>query len=170
MIRQMTSAVGGAVAGLFVSIVLVTAAAAANHRNMGMSNPMHDAPGMMSPGLMMPQMNPARGRKLFASKGCVVCHSVNSVGGQDARTLDASTMELPMNPFEFSARMWQGAEPMIKLQREELGRQIEMTGQELADIIAFVHDAAEQKKFSAADIPHDIKDAMSKAHRPSEKH
>ena len=34
-----------------------------------------------SVGLLMPMMNPARGRELFASKGCVVCHSFNGVGG-----------------------------------------------------------------------------------------
>ncbi|WP_292668570.1 c-type cytochrome [Mesorhizobium sp.] len=111
---------------------------------------------MMSPGLMMPVMNPANGRKLFAAKGCVVCHSVNGVGGTDAAALDASTMTPMMNPFDFTARMWTGAEAMIGMQREELGKQIQFTGQELADIIAFAHDAEEQKKFSEADIPPEI--------------
>lgn len=118
----------------------------------------------MSPGLMMPSMDSARGRKLFASKGCVVCHSVNGVGGEDAPPLDASSMTLPMSPFEFAARMWRGAEAMVALQREELGEPIELTGQELADIIAFVHHAEEQKKFTDADIPHNIMDAMKGAH------
>ncbi len=115
---------------------------------------------MMSPGLMMPGMDAARGRKLFASKGCVVCHSINGIGGEDARPLDASTMTMPMNPFEFAARMWRGAEAMIALQREELGEPIQLTGQELADIIAFVHHAEEQKKFSKDDIPLRIRDLM----------
>src|SRR3546814_3672335 len=75
---------------------------------------------MMGPGLMMPSMDAARGRQLFASKGCVVCHSVNGVGGENAPPLDASTMSMPMNPFEFAARMWRGAEAMVALQREEL--------------------------------------------------
>ncbi|CDX25401.1 exported hypothetical protein [Mesorhizobium sp. ORS 3324] len=111
---------------------------------------------MMSPGLMMPVMNPAKGRKLFAEKGCVACHSVNGIGGTDAAALDASTMTPMMNPFDFTARMWTGAEAMIDMQREELGEQIQFTGQELADIIAFAHDAEEQKKFSEADIPPEI--------------
>jgi cytochrome c len=115
---------------------------------------------MMSPGLMMPSMDAARGRLLFASKGCVVCHAVNKVGGEDAPPLDASTMVLPMNPFEFAARMWDGAEAMVTLQREELGEPIKLNGQELADIIAFVHHADEQKKFSDADIPPQIKKLM----------
>ena len=117
---------------------------------------------MMSPGLMMPSMDATSGRKLFASKGCVVCHSVNGIGGTDAAPLDASTMPEMTNPFDFVANMWRGAEPMIVLQQEELGGQVEFTGQELSDIIAFLHHEAEQKKFSEADIPPNIKAAMAK--------
>ena len=109
---------------------------------------------------MTKTMDAARGRKLFASKGCAVCHSINGVGGVDAPALDASTMPKVMNPFDFTAKMWRGAEAMIYVQREELGEQIEFTGEELADIIAFVHDADEQKNFSDADIPDRIKDLM----------
>src|SRR5262249_42746248 len=68
---------------------------------------------MMSPGLFVPKMDPASGRKLFATKGCVVCHSVNGVGGTDAAALDASTMTPMMNPFDFTAQMWTGAPAMI---------------------------------------------------------
>lgn len=109
---------------------------------------------------MMPSMNAARGRQLFARKGCVVCHSINNVGGEDARALDASTMPMPMNPFEFAAKMWRGAEAMVALQREERRDPIELTGDQLADIIAFVHHAEEQKKFSESDIPPRVRDLM----------
>lgn len=34
---------------------------------------------MISPGLMIPPMDPAKGKLLFASKDCVVCHSINGV-------------------------------------------------------------------------------------------
>jgi cytochrome c len=117
---------------------------------------------MMTPDLMMPTMDAMRGRKLFASKGCVVCHSVNGVGGGDAAPLDASTMKGMTNPFDFVANMWRGAGPMIELQQTELGAQIEFTGQDLADIIAFLHHASEQKKFSEADISATIRDAMKR--------
>ncbi len=115
---------------------------------------------MMAPGLMMPSMDPVAGKALFAGKGCVVCHSINGVGGEDAPKLDASTMQTPMNPFEFAAKMWRGAEAMVYLQREEIGEQIELTGQELANIIAFVHDESEQQTFSDADIPPGIRELM----------
>ncbi|MFZ5790106.1 MAG: c-type cytochrome [Pseudomonadota bacterium] len=117
---------------------------------------------MMTPDLMMPSMDAARGRKLFASKGCVVCHSVNGIGGTDGAPLDASNMAGMTNPFDFVANMWRGAEPMIALQEDELGGQVEFTGQELGDIIAFLHHEAEQKKFSNADIPPNIEAAMEK--------
>lgn len=132
------------------------------------ATPLHAADGdshmktgeMMTPGLMMPLMNAERGRELFASKGCVVCHSINGVGGEDAPMLDAEFMDEVMNPFEFAARMWRGAGAMVALQEEELGGQIDLTGAELADIIAFVHDADEQKKFSMADVPDEVEEMM----------
>jgi mono/diheme cytochrome c family protein len=121
---------------------------------MGMSD------GMMATGLMMPQMDAANGRQLFASKGCVVCHAVNGIGGQDAPPLDAENMDLPMNPFDFAANMWRGAETMVILQREELGDVIQISGQELADIIVFVHDPKEQAQFTGSEIPSDVKKMM----------
>lgn len=114
--------------------------------------------------LLMPIMNPERGRLLFASKGCVVCHAVNGIGGTDAPALDTYSMGGPMNPFEFVARMWRGAPAMIAMQLAELGHQVQFTGQELADIVTFAHDAGEQQKFSADDIPGDITHLMEEGH------
>ena len=115
---------------------------------------------LIAPGMSLPRMDPQNGKKLFASKGCVVCHSINGVGGTDAAALDASTMDPVMTPFEFFAKMWFGAEPMIAMQQEELGYQVEFTGDELADIIAFVHNRGLQRTFSEKDIPDDIKELM----------
>ncbi|MGR3543173.1 MAG: c-type cytochrome [Paracoccus sp. (in: a-proteobacteria)] len=116
--------------------------------------------GKLAPGLAMPEMDAAKGRLLFGSKGCVVCHSINGIGGEDARAFGAEYMDDPMNPFDFAAAMWRGAEPMVMMQQEELGGQIELTGDELASIIAFVHDADEQNKFSDRDIPQNIRALM----------
>ena len=144
----------GVIGGLAFGLTLGTAASGQSATKIGSTARITQVAQVE---LLMPMMNPARGRKLFASKGCVVCHSINHVGGTDAPNLDASTMPGPMNPFDFVAKMWRGAPEMIEMQKSEIGHQIEFTGQELADIIAFAHDAAEQKMFSEADIPEDIK-------------
>ena len=153
-----------AIAGSLLSVALVSA----SWPIMAQNSKSKSGPGvigqmtqrMKGPNLVMPKMDPANGRKLFASKACVVCHSVNGIGGKDAAALDASTMPGMVNPFDFVAKMWQGAPMMIASQVAELKEQTTFTGQELADIIAFVHDQAEQKKFSEADIPPQIKAHM----------
>lgn len=124
----------------------------------------------VAPGLVLPAMNAEHGKELFASKGCVVCHSINGVGGTDAAALDAETMDPVMNPFDFFAKMWLGAEPMIMMQHEELGHQIEFTGQDLADIVAFAHNAAVQKTFTEDDIPEDVKEHMAEDEESGESH
>lgn len=104
-------------------------------------------------GLVVPIMNSARGAGVFMEKGCIACHAVNGVGGQIGPSFDAADMPSPMNAFDFSARMWRGAPAMAQMQEDLFGEMITITGQELADIIAFVHDAGAQATVSAADVP-----------------
>jgi cytochrome c len=150
-------AITAVVAGVVIAAPLSSDIAQASQHMKSRSGTPSAEPDHMTEGLMMPKMDPAKGRQLFATKGCVVCHAVNGIGGQDAPPLDASTMPLPMDPFEFAARMWRGAEAMIVLQRDELGEQIELNGRELADIIAFAHNEKEQKKFAERDIPQKVR-------------
>jgi cytochrome c551/c552 len=104
--------------------------------------------------LWVPDADAARGRVLFVSKGCIACHAINEIGGTSAPPLDAAAAPPgKVDPLDFVARMWRGAEAMIFMQQQELGEQLDITGQELADIIAFVHDAEERQKFSEADVP-----------------
>jgi mono/diheme cytochrome c family protein len=124
---------------------------------------MSKGPSMLAPkgpSLLMPRFDSARGRKLFATQGCVICHSVNGVGGALGPSLDASTSVPYANPFDFAARMWRGADAMITLQEEELGYQIDLDGESLAHITAFAHDRDEQRKFSDSDIPAIVKRLM----------
>lgn len=104
------------------------------------------------PRLVMPIMNSQRGKSLFVDKGCVACHAVNGVGGHDAPALDAHEMRGLMNPFDFAAKMWNHAPGMIAAQEDALGEQILFTGDDLADIIAFVHDDKAQHSFGEADL------------------
>jgi len=111
-------------------------------------------------GLTMPPMDPARGRRLFVNKGCVVCHSVNGIGGNRGPALDAATMPQPMNAFDFAARMWRGAPAMAELQDDLLAEVIALTGQDLADLVAFAHDEAEQARLTDEQIPGQLYDLI----------
>jgi cytochrome c len=105
------------------------------------------------PAIAFVEMNAARGRTLFVSKGCVVCHSINGVGGTTGPNLDVQDSSPEIDAFEFAARMWRGAEVMLAFQKLELGYQILLSGRELADITAFAHDREEQQKLKETDIP-----------------
>lgn len=120
--------------------------------------------GQNMPNMRMPSMNPSRGRKLFVDKGCVACHAINGVGGHDASNLDAHTMRPMMNPFEFAAKMWAMAPAMIAAQEEALGAQILFTGDELADIVAFVHNDEAQHSFAEDDLTPEARNMMDHEH------
>lgn len=104
-------------------------------------------------GLVVPPMDAARGRDLFLKTGCVVCHSVNNVGGDIGPSLNAADMPSPMNAFEFAARMWRGAGAMTSMQQDMFGEAISLTGQDLADLVAFAHNEDEQSKLAENQIP-----------------
>jgi len=114
--------------------------------------------------LIMPKMDSELGRQLFANKGCVACHSVNGVGGEDASSLDAHDMDEYMNPFDLAARMWRMAPYMIAAQEEALGEQIQFTGDELSAIIAFLHDDAEQHEFTEDSLSEEVMAMMDHGH------
>jgi cytochrome c len=108
------------------------------------------------PTVAAPELDAERGRELFVSKGCVICHSINGVGGnaigdlggKAAPSLEAEKMPMVMDPYAFFAKMWRGAASMIVLQREQLGYQIDLRGDEIGDIMAFLHDVEEQERFT----------------------
>ena len=103
--------------------------------------------------IVIPLPNPDRGRFLFASKGCVVCHSINGVGGHAGPELDPDTDDADIYPLDFAARMWRGAQAMTALQSMEFGYQIDLTGQEIADIAAFIASPQQRESFSEEDVP-----------------
>ncbi len=138
------------------------AAEPAQGGHMMMGTDRFSSPDM--PNMHMPSMNPTRGRRLFVSKGCVACHAINGVGGHDATNLDAHTMQPMMNPFEFAAKMWRMAPAMIYAQEEALGEQILFTGDELADIIAFVHNDEAQHDFGETDLTPEARKMMHHEH------
>lgn len=110
--------------------------------------------------LALPLADAEEGLKLFVGKGCVVCHSVNGVGGKAAPALDADSDQAYFDIFDFVARMWRGASTMLLLQEMELGYQIDLNGEELAHLAAFASDPDVQADFSEEDIPEVIRDWM----------
>ncbi len=102
--------------------------------------------------IAVPAMDATRGRALYVKKGCVLCHTINEVGGRLAPPLD-TYRGAPIDLFEFTARMWRGAIPMLALQEWQLGFQIAFTGKELADIVAFLGSSAAQSDFTIDDVP-----------------
>lgn len=112
------------------------------------------------PGILMPLVDPARGRRLFVTKGCVICHAVQGVGGLAAPALDAPEVATTIDILDFVARMWRGAPAMLDLQAVELGYQIELDGNEIADLAAFVADADTQAGFSEDEVPEPMRDWM----------
>jgi len=116
-----------------------------------------DMEAMMELGLAVPPMDGERGRALFLEKGCIACHSVNGVGGEMGPSLNAADMPHPMNAFEFSARMWRGAAAMIELQTQLFGEPISLSGQELADIVAFAHDEHAQAGLTEDQVPEEYR-------------
>ena len=116
---------------------------------------------MLDLGLAVPSLDAARGRELFLETGCVVCHPVSGVGGRIGPSLNARDMPEPMNTFEFAARMWRGAPAMVEMQQDLFGEAIELTGKELADLIAFAHDEAEQARLAPEQIPERYRDLIA---------
>ncbi len=105
-----------------------------------------EAPSVVN--VLVPEVNARRGRILFTVKGCVICHQVNGVGGLAAPDLSTSRNLDSINPLEFSARMWTGAEAMTALQSAELGYTIELDEQDIADLAAFSASKDEQDLFT----------------------
>jgi hypothetical protein len=49
---------------------------------------------------------------------------------------------------------------MTAIQQEEFGEVVNLDGQELADLVAFAHDADEQKKLTDKQIPKQFRDKI----------
>lgn len=107
--------------------------------------------------LVVPVPDAEHGRSLFGSKGCVVCHSVNGVGGKAAPALDTVNEDGEIDPLDFAARMWRGARAMAFLQEMEFGYQIDLTGEDIGDLAAFVSSDDQRSAFSEDDVPDEFR-------------
>ncbi|NQU62010.1 MAG: c-type cytochrome [Rhodospirillales bacterium] len=144
------------------AVALFAAAGTAQATHVKSSEPVGADHGVR---LVMPLMSPGRGKIQFVAKGCVACHAINGVGGHDAPPMDAHNMKGGlMNPFDFAAKMWNHAPAMIAAQEGAWGEQVYFTGEELADIIAFIHDDQAQHGFSEKDMTAKAQKMMQHEH------
>lgn len=102
----------------------------------------------------------ATGRELFVQKGCVLCHSINGVGGKAAPALDAADDLMKPDPLDFAARIWRGAPAMVEFQSLELGYVIDLSGEDIANLAAFVASREEQKKLVESSIPEPMRNSL----------
>lgn len=110
--------------------------------------------------VVLPVIDALRGRRLFVTKGCFICHSVKGVGGKAAPPLDATSSNVPIDVLGFVGRMWKGAPLMFELQSMELGYRVELKAGEMADLAGFIGNAKAQEGFSLAEIPEVVRDWM----------
>jgi mono/diheme cytochrome c family protein len=106
----------------------------------------------------VPNVDQVRGRRLFVTKGCVICHSMGGVGGRAAPELDAAGPADSIDVLGFVSRLMVGMPAMIELQSIELGYQIALTPDEIADLAGFVSDADAQVNFSREEVPEPMRD------------
>ena len=104
-----------------------------------------------------PDLNARRGRILFIANGCVICHQVNGVGGRAAPDLSAATKPEFVDPLEFSARIWRGAQAMSALQTIELGYVIDLSAQDIADLAAFAASPDEQALLTLDSVSNEMR-------------
>lgn len=96
---------------------------------------------MGGPNLPIAQIgSPARGARLFDSKGCSDCHSYGGQGGEDAPPLDFMRGHLSAREIaDMSGQIWDHMPAMLPHFREEKIPVPTFTQGEMADLIAFLH-------------------------------
>jgi len=137
----------------FTSILAMVSAQAVTAEDTGSKS------AVMAPKeMVLPLTDADQGRRLFVAKGCFLCHAVNGIGGAAAPALTAPEGAGQLDIMSFVARMWAGASAMIELQSLELGYQIELSGDEIADLAAFAASPLAQQGFSMEEVPETMHD------------
>jgi mono/diheme cytochrome c family protein len=84
--------------------------------------------------------NATRGEQLVQGKGCVTCHSIRGKGGKISA--DFATSTVVGSPSSVIAAMWNHG---VRMERQAQKQDVELpvlTGQELADISAYLGSLA----------------------------
>ena len=87
--------------------------------------------------------NPARGARLFASKGCADCHSYGGKGGTDAPPLDYMAGHLSAHEVaEMSGQIWNHLPVMLEHFKEEGLPVPTFADEQMADLVAYLHSGS----------------------------
>jgi len=81
--------------------------------------------------------DPLRGRKVFESKGCTLCHSLTGGGTGQAPDLGAQRKE-PLTLIQFTGAMWNHSPDMWRAMEGQHIRRPVFEGKEMPDLIAFL--------------------------------
>ena len=153
--RHQRSTLASVIVGTIVAIAALSQIPGTSQAKSPAKTPAKVQPRMS---VTLPIIDARRGRRLFVTKGCFICHSVKGVGGKAAPALDATSGNGEIDVLGFVARMWKGAPLMFELQSMELGYRIELTRDEIADLAGFVGDSRAQAGFSKTEIPEVVQD------------
>ncbi len=82
--------------------------------------------------------DPNRGRQIFWSKQCIVCHSLQGQGGRKAGDL-ANQGQVPPTLAEFAAQMWNHSPEMWRAAEASGGERPSFSERQMADLIAMLH-------------------------------
>ena len=93
--------------------------------------------------------DPARGRELFASKGCIRCHAVRGVGGRIGPDLAAAN-DLT-GPMEWTQALWNHASGMRQATEREGIAWPRFEGHELRDLYAFARQSSSTRSVPQGD-------------------
>lgn len=81
--------------------------------------------------------SPERGRKIFESKSCVTCHSVQGKGGHVGPELGTSQSRA-VTIVQFAGLMWNHSPAMWRTPEAQSVARPKFEGQEIADLVAFL--------------------------------
>ncbi len=81
--------------------------------------------------------NPLRGKKIFKQKKCISCHTVN--GEEKSTGPNLSELHLNYSVTEIAAQMWNHSPTMINYMIDESIEYPSFSGNEMADLIAYLY-------------------------------
>jgi mono/diheme cytochrome c family protein len=90
------------------------------------------------------------GQKLFAAKGCLMCHAVGGAGGKVGPPLDA--MKKANSPVLVAAAMWNHGPEMAEVMKAQGATRPTFKERELVDVIAYVVQAARETPGETAQV------------------